>query len=282
MASTSGHRRPGGPTGLRLRNEARCRRLAGPPRPLTAEHLDPAEVAATALDADTLACLVYMRDVEGFTDRDLVGFAGHPTTLADPVVASFLPTWRAEEAAHAAAVGRFLDLYREGTGTAIPDRQAPPPSTVPRRERLAVQASRPVGHVVVAAHMVWGAANELLTLTGYRLLAARCGHPVLAALLRDVAAQESRHFSFYALQAEWRLADSGLARRAVRRMLARTWTPVGIGDGYKPQADFDRLLRHLVPGDDGIRAVRRMDARVDRLPGLAGLGIYARALAEAA
>ena len=223
-----------------------------------------------------------MRDVEGFTDRDLVGFAGHPATLADPVIAAFLPTWRAEEAAHAAVIGRFVDLYREGTGEAIPDRQTPPPSTVPLVERVAVQASRPVGHVVVAAHMVWGAANELLTLTGYRLLARRCCHPVLAGLLRDVAAQESRHFAFYAMQAEWRLADSALARRVVRRMLTRAWTPVGIGDGYKPQGDFDRLLRHLAPGPEGIEAVRRMDGRVDRMPGLDGLGIYGRALAAAA
>lgn len=270
------------PALLRVRNEVRCRRLAGPPRPMTADDLDPAEVTATPLDAATLACLVYTRDVEGFTGRELVGFAGHPTTLSDPVIGSFLPTWRAEEEAHAHVVGRFLDLYREGTGEAIPERQAPPPSTVPLVERLAVQASRPVGHVVVAAHMVWGAVNELLTVNGYRLLARRCGHPVLAGVLRDIAAQESRHFAFYALQAEWRLADSALARRVVRRMLTRAWTPVGIGDGYKPQGDFDRLLRHLAPGAEGVRAVRRMDGRVDRLPGLEGLGIYARAHAAAA
>lgn len=269
------------PDTLRNRNEDRCWRLAGPANPLTADDLDWGAVGNTTLDPDTIACLVYMRDVEGFTDQYVAGFAGHPTTLADPVISAFVDTWQTEEAAHSAVLDRFLTTYAAATNTVIP---APPASTavtVPMWERLGVQATRPVGHVIAATHMVWGAANELLTVNGYRLLAHRCGDPVLSDLLTRIAAQESRHYSFYSLQAEWRLADSRLARWGVRRLLTGAWTPVGIGDGYKSRADFDLLLRHLIPGAEGERAISRMDARFDRLPGLAGLDLFTRTVEAA-
>ncbi len=65
--------------------------------------------------------------------------------------------------------------------------------------------------------MTWGTANELLTMNGYRLLADQCGHPMLAQILRRIADQESRHYSFYLLQAQWRLASSWLARSVLPR-----------------------------------------------------------------
>lgn len=258
----------------RAGNEQRCDRLVARSALLASDDLDWARVGDAEVDPETLACLVYMRDVEGFTDRDLVGLAGHPTTLADPLVARFLVAWRAEEAEHSRAVDRFLQAYGAGRGVDLPARQLPPPAVVPRRERLLVRVSRPVGHVVAAAHMAWGAANELLTLNGYRLLAERADHPVLTPLLGRIADQEARHYSFYRLQAEWRLAASPLARRLLHRVLSRSWTPVGIGDGYKPPAEFDRVLAHLSAGPGGDRVLERMDAAFSRLPGFADLAIY--------
>ena len=270
------------PETLRNRNEDRCWRLAGPANPLTADDLDWDAVGSTTLDPDTIACLVYMRDVEGFTDQYVAGFAGHPTTLADPVVSAFVDTWQIEEAAHSAVLDRFLTTYAAATDTVVQAQPEPVTARVPLLERVGVQVTRPVGHVVAATHMVWGAANELLTVNGYRLLARRCGDPILADLLTRIAAQESRHYSFYALQAEWRLADSALARWGVRRLLTGAWTPVGIGDGYKSRADFDLLLRHLIPGTAGEKAITRMDARFDRLPGLADLSLFARTVEASA
>lgn len=143
-------------------------------------------------------------------------------------------------------------------------------------------ATRPVGHVVTAMRMVWGAVNELRTMTGYRLLAQRSGHPVLADLLGRIAAQEARHYSFYVLQAEWRLTASRLARTAVPRLLHRTWAPVGVGGTYKTRADFDRVLRYLTADDPGRRAITAMDRTLQRLPGFTGLRIYSTAAHQAA
>ena len=264
---------------LRTRNTDRCRRLLTRAGLLETADLDWDRAGEVALDDDALATLVYMRDVEGFTNRDLVGLTAHPATHADPLVAAFLEAWRAEEAEHARALDRFLTSYADARRVAVPSMQAPPPAVVPLTEQLLVQVTRPIGHVVTCAHMAWGAANELLTMNGYRLLARRTGHPLLQTLLTRIAAQEARHYSFYLLQAEWRLAASPLARVVLPRMLRRAWTPVGIGDGYKQPSEFQRVLRYLMDGAAGERAVRVMDRKFSSLPGFGGLHIYTRAAA---
>jgi hypothetical protein len=262
--------------GLRERNEERCARLVERSALLDTSGIEWDQVAATPLDAGTIECLVYMRDVESFTNRDLVGLAGHPATLADPLVHAFLDCWRAEEAAHARALAHFLDCYGAGGATVAPTPPVPP-ATVTRSERRLVRLTRPIGHVVTAAHMTWGALNELLTLTGYRLLGRRCAHPQLATLLDRIADQEARHFSFYVLQAEWRLRASRVARAVLPRMLQRSWTPVGVGDEYKRPEEFDRVLVYLAGNTEGEAAIGRMDATLGRLPGLENLRLYARA-----
>jgi rubrerythrin len=267
---------------LRLENRERCERLVARSGLLDTDGIAWDDVPHHDLDPGTIACLVYMRDVEGFTNRDLVGLSGHPTTLGDPLVRRFLDAWRAEEAEHARVLGRFLQAYSEARGLDLPAEQPPPPAVASPTERAIVLATRPVGHVVTAAHMVWGATNELLTMTGYRLLARRCGHPVLAELLRRIAAQEARHYSFYLLEAEWRLAASPLARMLVPRLVHRTWTPVGVGADYKSRSEFDRVLRYLGGAEGGGRAVATMDRVIARLPGFATVGIYTAAAGQAA
>jgi hypothetical protein len=264
---------------LRAHNEARCERLVARSSLVEVDDLAWDDVGTRAVDDGVLACLVYMRDVEGFTDRDLVGVVAHPNTLGDPLVARFLAAWRSEEAAHARALDRYLTTYADRRGVVLPSVQ-PPPADVPPSERLLLAMTRPIGHVVTAAHMVWGAANELLTMHGYRLLARRCGDPVLAELLTRIAAQESRHYSFYVLQAQWRLDESWLARVVLRSVMRRSWTPVGIGEGYKSPADFDHVLDYLAVDERGAQVVDVMDATFTRLPGFDDVRIFERAVTE--
>ncbi len=40
-----------------------------------------------------------------------------------------------------------------------------------------------------------------------------------------------------------------------------------------PVSELTFLVRHLFSGDDGRQMAERIDRRVDRLPGLAGLGL---------
>jgi hypothetical protein len=267
---------------MRSDNERRCRRIVETAAPLDVDDLDWDAVGTIPVDGEVLAALVYMRDVEGFTDRDPVGFSAHRCTMADPLVRTFLlDVWRVDEANHTAALDRYLTTYGAATGTPIPPRQPPPPSEVSALERMLAQVGGPVASVVTAAHMAWGAANEQLTLHGYRLLAGQTDDPVLAALLGRISDQEARHFAFYLLQAQWRLAESWPARAVLPRVLRRSWTPVGVGDGYKAQADFDRLVAYLLATGRGAGLAERMDRRFSSLPGFGDLRIFERTVEHA-
>ena len=60
-----------------------------------------------------------------------------------------------------------------------------------------------------------------------------------------------------------------------RWMLRRFWSPVGAGINDRIEVQF--MVNHLFGDADGQRAARRIDRCVDRLPGLAGLDLAARA-----
>jgi rubrerythrin len=270
------------PAAVRARNEARCQRLLDRSELLQVEDLDWDAVGTIEVPEATLRTLVYMRDVEGFTGSYLVGVGAHRTTLADPLIAAFFEVWKAEELAHAAALDRWLRRYGEVRGVEVPAPQAAPDRAVRPVERVLARTGGAVGELAAAAHMAWGAANELLTLNGYRRLAERSPDPVLATVLERIAAQESRHYSFYLLQAEWRLAASRLVRTVLPRLLRRAWTPVGIGDGYKTREDFAAVLAHLVDPPAGDRLLDRMDRRLAALPGLDGLRIFRQAAEQLA
>lgn len=268
---------------LRASNEARCRRILSKSELLDTSDLDWSQAGATEVDQGVLDTLVYMRDVEGFTDSYVAGIGAHRTTLADPLIRAFLDVWQAEEAEHSRAIGQFLDAYAEARGVELPAAQPSPTPRIPLYERALTRLGGPVGTLVAAAHMTWGAANELLTMNGYRLLADQVAdHPMLADLLRRIAAQESRHYSFYLLQAEWRLADSRLARFVIARIMDGSWTPVGVGDGYKTSEEFQRVLAVLNARPESERVIDRMDRRFAQLPGLDRLRIYRRAATPAA
>jgi hypothetical protein len=263
---------------LRSENERRCEGLLRRSALLDTDGVEWDAVGRHQVSDDVLHCLVYMRDVEAFTNRYLAGVVAHPNTLSDPLISQFLPIWQREEGAHASALATYLDRYAATIGRPLPAMPSPPP--LKWSERWLVALTRPVGHVVTAAHMTWGAANELLTMTGYRLLARRSGDPVLADLLHRIAAQESRHYAFYRLQAEWRLADSPLARRVLAWIMRRSWTPVGVGDGFKRPDEFDRVLRFLADDARGQQAAVQMDGAMGRLPGCARLHIFERAVLQ--
>lgn len=97
----------------------------------------------------------------------------------------------------------------------------------------------------VAIHMMWGAVNELTTLTGYYALIRRSDHPVLHQLLRKVIQDERRHFAFYRAQAKARMERSRAARRMVRWALKALWTPVGAGVKSEEEVDLDAAERRV-------------------------------------
>jgi rubrerythrin len=215
------------------------------------------------LPAAAVRTLRYMQDIESHTIIYLRALLA-TRAVDDPEVATFLACWLYEETFHGRALARFLAAAGEPTVTRLRSR-------VPLGERLEALATALVARAwpdFVAVHMTWGAINELTTLTGYQRLAAEADHPVLRELLARIMRDESRHFGFYYQQAERRLVRPGAARVA-RALVDRFWAPVG--SGVAPAAETRFLAEYLFSGAEGALAARRIDERIRRLPGFAGV-----------
>jgi hypothetical protein len=230
------------------------------------------------LGRDALRCLGYMHDVEFHTVcylRDLLLTPAHE----EPEITAFLTFWVYEEFWHGEAIAEVLAAHGEPV---CDQRLAGLRHSLGLRRRLgplAVMAvSRLLGSDFVAVHMTWGAINEWTTQAGYARLSHLAGHPVLSELLGRIMRQEGRHIDFYASQAERRLSASPRAQRATRLALRRLWQPVG--GGVMPPEETRFLAEHLFGGPQGRQALRRIDRRIDRLPGLARLHLLESAVAE--
>lgn len=243
------------------------------------DDLDLGSFGDRPLDPAALRCIRSMHDVEFHTVcylRELLLTRAH----RDPETTAFLSLWVAEEHWHGEGLAAVLEAHGEEAGSG---RVARMRSQLGVRDRL-----RPLliglggwcaGEDFVAVQMAWGAVNEWTTQAGYSRLAARAGHPVLTALLRRSMRQEGRHVDFYASRARDLLERSGSARRITRAALRHLWRPVG--SGVMPRDETRFLLDYLLAGEDGRRTAARVDRRIDRLPGLAGLGLLGRARSAA-
>lgn len=221
------------------------------------------EVPRHPLSQETVRALRYMQDIESHTIIYLRSLLG-TRAIDDPEVATFLACWLYEETFHGIALARFVR-------TAGHDIELRPRSAMSLRQHVETKLTSWIARAwpdFVAVHMTWGAINELTALTAYRRLAATSGHPVLHDLLDRIAIDESRHFYFYFKQAEWRLRRPGAAR-VTRALIERFWAPVG--SGVQPTSETRFLARYLFSGPEGLAAVRKIDATIRDLPGLAGI-----------
>jgi len=231
------------------------------------------------LAPDVLRCLRYMHDVENHTVcylRDVLVTRAH----RDPDVTSFLTFWNYEEYWHGEAIGKVLAAHDEDAGNG---RIAALRQRLPKRDAwrpLTFQLGSAITPHLTAVHMTWGAVNEWTTQAGYARLAKLADHPVLSDLLRRIMKQEGRHIDFYSSQASGRLADSRAAQRLTRWALRRFWAPVG--SGVMPDQEVRFLSTYLFGDQEGLTLAERIDRRVDRLPGLDGLGLMRTAVGAAA
>jgi len=236
-------------------------------------------------DGDVM-CLHYMMDIETHTViylRDLLA----TRLAADPQITGFLSCWVYEELWHGEAFSDFLRSYgiEVPAEPKLPDGSTPMPTRPNRWRDLRVRIGVGNGLGIVptmlgsmvardfaAIHMMWGAVNELTTLTGYHALMRRSDHPELHNLLRRVIRDERRHFAFYRAQAKARMQRSRTARKLVRWALEHLWTPVGAG--VKTEEEVDALGIYLFgDGPEGREQIREIDRTISEIPGLEGLTI---------
>jgi hypothetical protein len=242
---------------------------------LDLEGVDFGAFATEPLDQRTLRCLRYMHDIEHHTVcylRDLLVTRAH----RDPEMTTFLMCWGYEELWHGEAIAAVLGAHGERSGAERLE---------PMRRRLHLSARlAPLLHGVgsaitgvrfTAVHMTWGAINEWTTQSAYARLAARANSSTLTTILKRIMRQEGRHIDFYATQAEKRLEGDRAAQRLTRIALRKFWNPVG--SDVMPPDEVQFLVSHLFGEPEGADAARRVDRRIDRLPGLDGLGLVERA-----
>jgi hypothetical protein len=228
------------------------------------------------LSDGALRCLRYMSDVETHTIcylRDLLVTPSH----ADPQITKFLTMWNFEEYWHGEVLDEVLEFHGVPTGAAhtmaLRKRMGWRDRVAPIRQSVLANV---VGDDFIATHMTWGAINEWCTHSGYRRFVASESHPVLSEILRRIAKQETRHIAFYNSQARDRLAGSRKAQRITRFALDKFWGIVG--SGVMPEGEVKHLLGYLYGGPDGLAEARRIDAKIDALPGLQGLHLVERQL----
>ncbi|GAA3096754.1 hypothetical protein JOF29_004276 [Kribbella aluminosa] len=233
------------------------------------DDLDLGQFRTQRLSSGALQCLRYMSDVETHTVcylRDLLVTPSH----ADPEVTTFLTMWNYEEYWHGEVLDAVLDVHDVPTG---------PEHTRALRKRLGWQdrvspivqslLANVLGPDFIATHMTWGAINEWCTHAGYMRFIAVEDNPLLTEILHRIAKQETRHIAFYNSQARSRLQDNPRAQRITRFALRHRWGIVG--SGVMPEEDVRHLLRYLFGGPDGLTQARRIDAKIDTLPGQDGL-----------
>ena len=229
------------------------------------------------LAPEHLRCIRFMHDVEMHTScylRNLLNTKAHH----DPEVTTFLTLWNFEELWHGEALAKVLEAHGEVAGAA---------RVGTMRQRLGWRIttspilwmgfSAATKHFL-AVHMTFGAINEWTTQGGYARLLQVADHPVLTELLRRIMKQEGRHIDYYRQTAIEHLEGSRAAQRTTRWMIKALWSPVGAG--VMPRAETAHLVDTLFSGSEGRKVIERIDRRVDRLPGLDGLGLMAGALAD--
>jgi rubrerythrin len=252
------------------------------------------EIAEHPLTDGEARCLAYMMDIESHTViflRDLLA----TRASFDPDVTAFLSCWVYEELWHGEAFSRFLGEAGYALGpaaepvryrSAYPSRGARQ-SWIRRRmgsKGYVAHVGTLVGSAIfrdfVSIHMMWGAINELTTLTGYHRLIANTRNPILVELLERIIKDERRHFAFYRAQARMRLASSSQARTITRWAIDHLWAPVGTG--VRPLDETDFVVGHLFGDADGAVALKEMDMTIAELPGMEGTHVLTEAAAEAA
>jgi len=225
--------------------------------------IDWAAIPRHPVPPEAIRTMRYMQDIESHTIVYLRSLLA-TRAIDEPDVATFLACWVNEETFHGIALERFL----AAAGHPIGPRPTPHGHENPAQwlEARGIALLSRLWGDFCAAHMTWGAINELTTLMGYRRLAALTSHPVLAEMLERIQSDESRHFFFYYRQAEIRL-QRPLVARVSRWLVDRFWGPVG--SGVQPPRELRFMASYLFSDEEGLAAARKVDETIRRLPGFA-------------
>ncbi len=234
-----------------------------------------------SLDPGFVPVLLYMRDVEKFTELYYQQMVKGPTGR-DPHIKRFLDKWSTEEPVHGDLLNRFLEeagYPSEDKWFEKAKKNIPFSNRVNRK--LGSLVANMIGSDFAAVHMTWGAINEASTLTGYRQLWEKANHPVLTYILKAIAREEAMHTHFYWMVAKLKLERDTFPQRLTRYLVNKFWMPVG--QGAKTASATNYVIKALFEGEEG---VKKMDTfvtqRIELLPGMQGLKVMTERVSKMA
>lgn len=227
----------------------------------------PDELAGAVVPDAYVPAFVAAALVEGETRREVVK-ARRAGLMRQADLRCFFELWIVEEDEHA----RALSFLVRSHGIDELEQVTPELSL---RERLRSGVS-PFGLYLSRLMPAWvvaflgaGVAAEFVTRTLYRRLAIGVAHDGLKRFLFRVAAQESRHMSFFLAAAQARPSPGAPQRALIREMLVRGWNPVGM-DRLGADAWLS-TFRPVLEDDRALAELRGMDHTLDAIPLFSGL-----------
>jgi hypothetical protein len=218
-----------------------------------------------------------MTDIESHTIVYLHAIR-NTCAVEDPQTTAFLSCWAYEEFFHGHTLRQFLNAVGVPiSATRIAEVQRATSFLEWLKELGSSVLCRFSSHFH-AAYLTYGAISELSTLEGYGVLARRTRNPILAEIVRRLAKDERRHFSFYYNKARLQLQPRN-AQRLTSFIIRYFWLPVG--GGVKPDSEVDWILSFILGDSQGAEIARRIDTTIAGLPGLGWFDRLSRSREEA-
>jgi rubrerythrin len=226
--------------------------------------LDLSQAARYPISDEEIRALTYMTDIESHTIVYLRAIL-NTCAVEDAQTTAFLSCWAYEEFFHGHTLRQFLNAVGVPiSATRISEVQKATSFLEWLKELGSSILCRFSSHFH-AAYLTYGAISELSTLEGYGVLARKTRNPVLAEIVRRLAKDERRHFSFYYNKARLQLRSRN-AQRLTSFIIRHFWLPVG--GGVKPDSEVDWILSFILGDPQGAEIARRIDATISKLPGL--------------
>jgi hypothetical protein len=226
--------------------------------------LDLSQAARYPVSDDEVRVLTYMCDIESHTIVYLRAIL-NTCAVEDSQTTSFLSCWAYEEFFHGRTIRQFLDAIGAPVSpTRMLEVQKASSFTEWLKELGSSVLCRFLRHFH-GAYLTYGAISELSTLEGYGVMARRTRNPILAEIVRRLAKDERRHFSFYYNKARLELRARN-AQRLTNFVIRHFWLPVG--GGVKPDSEVSWILSFIMGDAEGAEIARRIDSTIAKLPGL--------------
>jgi len=213
---------------------------------------------------EEIHALTYMCDIESHTVVYLKAIL-NTCAIEDSQTTAFLSCWAYEEFFHGYTIRQFLDAVGAPVSKSRMQEVQKATSTGEWLKEMGASILCRFSPHFHAAYLTYGAISELSTLEGYGVLARRTKNPILAEVVKRLAKDERRHFSFYYNKARLLLKPRN-AQRLTSFIIRNFWLPVG--GGVKSEGEVEWILSFILGDPEGEQIAKRIDTTISKLPGL--------------